>query len=154
MVYDGSDSIFCRMFNNLPDVIKGFSRYIYAAFDCNFLMEAIAIFFISLIFMILFILLPLGIFVFDWSARMITLCIVQILLIFFIKVVCAIRFKERNQDIFFTPISVAYIALLAVNSFFQSRFGKGVNWKDRTYDAFTESGLGSIENKSKKHSIP
>jgi chlorobactene glucosyltransferase len=153
MVYDGSDSIFCRMYTNLSDVIKGFSRFIYAAFDCNFLIEAIAIFFISLIFMIPFILLPLGIFVFDWSARLITLNIIQILLIFFIKVVCAIRFKERILDIFFTPISVAYIALLAVNSFFQSRFGKGVNWKDRTYGAFIENGLGSIEDKSERHSI-
>ena len=69
----------------------------------SWIMEAIAIFFISLIFMIPFILLPLGIFVFDWSARMITLYIVQILLIFFIKVVCAIRFKERIQDIFLHP---------------------------------------------------
>ena len=46
MVYDGSDSIFCRMYTNLADVIKGFSRFIYAAFDCNFLMEFIAVSFI------------------------------------------------------------------------------------------------------------
>jgi len=153
MVYDGSDSIFCRMYTNLSDVIKGFSRFIYAAFDCNFLIEAIAIFFISLIFMIPFILLPLGIFIFDWPARLIALNIIQILLIFFIKIVCAIRFKERILDIFFAPISVAYIIFLAVNSFFQSKFGKGVNWKDRTYGAFTENGLESIEDKSEKHSI-
>ena len=150
MVFDGSDSIFCRMYTNLSDVIKGFSRFIYAAFDCNFLIEAIAVFFISLIFMIPFILLPLGIFVFDWSAKLITLNIIQILLIFFIKAVCAIRFKERILDIFFTPISVAYIALLAVNSFLQSRFGKGVNWKDRTYGARDEDSIGFAEFKSKR----
>jgi chlorobactene glucosyltransferase len=150
MVYDGSDSIFCRMYTNLSDVIKGFSRFIYAAFDCNFLMEAVAIFFISLIFMIPFILLPLGIFIFDWSRMLITLNIIQILLIFVIKIVLAIRFKERILDIFFTPISVAYIALLAVNSFLQSRFGKGVIWKDRTYGAPDEGSIGLTELKSKR----
>ena len=65
----------------------------------------------------------------------------------------AIRFKERILDIFFTPVSVAYIALIATNSYIQSRFGKGVNWKDRTYGASDENSLGSFEDKSEKHSI-
>lgn len=153
MVYDGSDSIFCRMYTNLFDVIKGFSRFIYAAFDCNFLMEAVAVFFISLIFLVPFVLLPLGIFIFDWPRMLISLNIIQILLIFVIKSVLAIRFKERILDIFFTPISVAYIALIAMNSYIQSRFGKGVNWKGRTYDASDENSLGLFEDKSEKHSI-
>ena len=66
MVFDGSSSIFCRMYTNLAGVITGFSRFIYAAFG-SFIMEFIAISFISLIFLVPFILLPLGIFIFDWS---------------------------------------------------------------------------------------
>jgi len=145
MVYDGSDSIFCRMFTNLADVVKGFTRFIYAAFDCNFLMEFIAVFFISLMFMVPFILLPLGIFIFDWPAKTISLNIIQIFLIFTIKFILAIRFKERILDVFFTPISVAYIVLAAINSYLQSRFGKGVNWKDRVYNAHGAKDLDTVE---------
>jgi chlorobactene glucosyltransferase len=147
MVYDGSDSIFCRMFTNLADVIKGFSRFIYAAFDCNFLMEFIAVFFISLMFMVPFILLPLGIFIFDWPAKMISLNIIQIFLIFVIKIILAIRFKERILDVFFTPVSVALVVLLAINSYVQSKFGKGVDWKDRVYGTGEEKDIDAVEGK-------
>jgi len=153
MVYDGSDSIFCRMYTNLSDVIKGFSRFIYAAFDCNFLMECIAVFFISLIFLVPFILLPLGIFIFDWSRMLISLNIIQIFIVFIIKIVLSIRFKSRILDILFTPISIVYIVLIAINSYIQSRFGKGVNWKDRTYIASDEDSIGLVEYKSKKNNI-
>jgi chlorobactene glucosyltransferase len=133
MIYDGSDSIFCRMFTNLPDVIKGFSRFIYAAFDCNFLMEFIAVSFIELIYLGPFILLPIGIFILDWPAKIIALNIIQMFLIFTIKFILAIRFKERILDVFFTPVSLAFVYLLAINSYRQSKFGKGVDWKDRVY---------------------
>jgi len=149
MVYDGSDSIFCRMFTNLPDVIKGFSRFIYAAFDCNFLMEIIAVSFIALVFMVPFILLPLGIFVFDWPAKIISLNIIQIFLIFTIKFILAIRFKERILDVFFTPVAIAFVYFLAINSYKQSKFGKGVDWKDRVYAAGEEKDLDIIEDKVK-----
>jgi chlorobactene glucosyltransferase len=135
MVYDGSDSIFCRMFTNLPDVIKGFSRFIYAAFDCNFLIEIIAVSFIALIFMVPFVLLPLGIFIFEWPARIISLNIIQIFLIFTIKFILAIRFKERILDVFLTPAAIAFVYFLAINSYKQSKLGKGVDWKDRVYSS-------------------
>ena len=150
MVYDGSDSIFCRMYTNLHDVVKGFSRFIYAAFDCNFAVECVALFFISLIFLVPFISLPLGIFVFGWSAQLLVLNIVQIFMIFAIKIVLSIRFKERILDIFFTPVSVAYIAVIAMNSYIQSKFGSGVSWKDRTYSAADEKGTGEFEEHGKK----
>jgi chlorobactene glucosyltransferase len=147
MVYDGSNSIFCRMFTNLPDVIKGFSRFIYAAFDCNFLIEIIAISFIALIFMVPFVLLPLGILVFDWPARIISLNIIQIFIIFIIKFILAIRFKERILDVFFTPAAIAFVYFLAINSYKQSKLGKGVNWKDRVYSANESDDNDDVESK-------
>jgi uncharacterized membrane protein len=113
-------------------------------------MECIALFFISLIFLVPFISLPLGIFVFGWPAKLLVLNIIQILLIFAIKIVLSIRFKEKILDIFFTPISVAYIAVIAINSYIQSKFGRGVSWKDRTYGAAGEKGTGEFEENGKK----
>ncbi len=147
MVYDGSDSIFCRMFTNLPDVIKGFSRFIYAAFDCNFLIEIIAVSFIALIFMVPFVLLPLGIFIFEWPARIISLNIIQIFLIFTIKFILAIRFKERILDVFLTPAAIAFVYFLAINSYKQSKLGKGVDWKDRVYSGNEVKDIDELEYK-------
>jgi chlorobactene glucosyltransferase len=141
MVFDGSSSIFCRMYTNLADVVTGFSRFIYAAFG-SFIMEFIAISFIALIFLVPFILLPLG-FIFDWPRMLVTLNIIQIFMIFTIKIVLAIRFKERILDIFFTPVTVAFIALIGMNSYIQSKFGHGVFWKGRTYGVSDESNSSS-----------
>ena len=153
MVYDGSDSIFCRMYNNIGDLIRGFSRFVYAAFDCNLLMLTVAIFFISLIFLVPFIMLPLGIFVFDFSRHLLIVNIAQVLLIFFIKSVLAIRFKERILDLFFTPVSVACIALLAINSVLQSKFGRGIVWKNRTYDVLAENNIDLQADEKNRHAI-
>ncbi len=145
MVYDGSDSIFCRMFTNMADVIKGFSRFIYAAFDCNFLIEFIAVSSIALIFMVPFILLPAGVFIFNWPAKIISLNIIQIFLIFAIKFILAIRFKERILDVFFTPVAVAFIWFIAMNSYLQSKFGRGIVWKDRIYGANEDEVLDAAD---------
>jgi len=110
-------------------------------------MEFIAVSFIALIFMVPFILLPLGIFIFDWPAKIISINIIQIFLVFTIKFILAIRFKERILDVFFTPIATAFIYLLAINSYRHSKFGKGVNWKDRVYRAGTEKGHDTIDDK-------
>jgi len=152
MVFDGSSSIFCRMFTNLDEVIKGFSRFIYAAFG-SFLMESIAIFFISLLFLVPFILLPTGIFIFNWTGVIITLNIIQIFIILGIKIVLSLKFKSRILDILLTPISVTYIALIAANSYIQSKFGMGVSWKGRTYGISGGDNLGLAEDKSKKNNI-
>jgi chlorobactene glucosyltransferase len=142
MVFDGSSSIFCRMFTNLPEVIKGFSRFIYAAFG-GFIMEFIAISFISLLFLFPFVLLPVEIFIFKLSGLVLTLNIIQIFLILIIKIILAIRFKSRILDVLFTPVSVAYIAIIGANSYIQSRFGKGVFWKGRTYGVSDENNSSS-----------
>jgi chlorobactene glucosyltransferase len=147
MIYDGSDSIFCRMYTNLPDVIKGFSRFIYAAFDCNFLIAFISVSFIELIYMVPFIMLPVGIFIFGWPAKIISLIIIQIFLIFTIKFILAIRFKERILDVFFTPVSLAFVYLLSINSYKQTKFGKGIDWKGRIYSANEDNDSEEVEDK-------
>jgi chlorobactene glucosyltransferase len=133
MVFDGSGNVFCRMYKNLNGVIKGFSRFIFAAFDFNVFMEAIAIFFVSLLFLVPFILLPLEIFIFDWSRLVIALNIVQIFIILLIKIILAIKFKYRGIDVLLMPVSMVYVVLLACNSYLQTKIRKGINWKDRTY---------------------
>jgi hypothetical protein len=133
MVFDGSSNVNCRMYRNFKEVMRGFSKFIYPAFDYNVFVEAIAMLMFSIVFLLPFILLPLGIFIFNWSGLVLTLVIVQIFLIFIVKIILAIRFRSRVLDIIFTPISMCYMLVIAANSYLQAKFGHGIYWKERTY---------------------
>jgi len=145
MVFDGSCNIFCRMYKNFRDTITGFSKFIFAAFDYNGLMEAIAIAFYSVLFLSPFILFPIAI-IFDWSKTFLLLNTLQILFVFVIKIILSLRFKERLLDIFLTPVSVCFIIAVAINSYIQARFKKGIYWKGRIYDVKTPEQISLISD--------
>lgn len=153
MVFDGSNNIFCRMYHNFDEVIKGFSKFIFAAFDYNGFMEMIAMSFFSIIFMVPFLLLPMGVFIFSWSGRVITFNIIQICIILVIKIILSMRFRNRILDVLLTPVSVAYMVLIAGNSYFQAKLGKGIYWKGRTYSIEDEDELRLVDDAFKKHGI-
>ncbi|MHB1334772.1 MAG: hypothetical protein ACYCXQ_02275 [Candidatus Humimicrobiaceae bacterium] len=143
MVFDGSSNIFCRMYKNFSEAVSGFSKFILAAFDYNGFSESIAILFYSILFLAPFILLPIS-FIFEWSKILVVLNIIQILLVFTIKIIISLRFKERILDIFLTPVSICYIIAAAINSYIQARFRKGVYWKGRTYDVKTPEKISLV----------
>lgn len=143
MVFDGSSNIFCRMYKDFREAVTGFSKFIFAAFDYNGFSEAIAITFYSILFLVPFILLPISL-IFEWSKILIILNIIQILLVFSIKIIISLRFKERILDIFLTPISLCYIIAIAVNSYIQARFRKGVYWKGRIYNVNTPEKISLV----------
>ncbi len=153
MVFDGSDNVFCRMYQNFDEVVKGFSKFILAAFDYNGFMEMIAMCFISMIFMLPFLLLPIGVLILDWSGWIITFNIIQICIILFIKIILSMRFKNRILDVLLTPVSILYMVLIAGNSYFQAKHGKGIYWKGRTYSVEDEDELGLVDDVFKKHSV-
>jgi chlorobactene glucosyltransferase len=138
MIFDGRANVYHRFYRNFKEVMSGFSKFIYPAFDYNIFVEALAMLMFSIVFLFPFILIPIGIFILDWSGLVLTLGIVQIFLIFIIKIILAIRFKNRILDIIFTPISICYILVIAANSYRQAKFGEGIYWKGRTYNINTE----------------
>ena len=134
MVFDGKNTIFCRMYKNLNGVVVGLTKSMYPAFNGNVvaLFSLTGIFSVSLL--IPFIMLPLGAFVFDWSSAVIRLMIIQVIVVLVIKTMLAIRYKQKMIDIVLTPVSMAIIDALIFISFFQAKYGEGLTWKDRVYD--------------------
>ncbi len=148
MIFDGSENIYCRMYTNLGEVMSGFSKFIYAAFDYNVFKEAAAFIVFSIFFLFPFIFLPLGIIVFEWSGHILTHIIIQIFIILFIKIVLALRFKIRILDSLLMPVSVCYMLVIAVRSYLAAKVGKGVYWKGRTYsiDSGEEDEIELVED--------
>ncbi len=138
MIFDGRSNIYCRMYRSLKEVIRGYTRAIFAAFDYNILIQSIVIVLVFFIFLLPFILLPLGILIFDWSGLIISTIVLQIIIILAFKVVLAIRFKSRILEIFLHPLSMIYLILISINSIIQTKFGPGIIWKGRIYKVNTD----------------
>ncbi len=140
MIFDGHKKLYCRMYNNLKEVIGGYSKVLFAAFDYNLLNFLIAFISVFCILLLPFIFLALAI-LFNWSPVLLNSIIMQILFIFLIRIIYAVRFKTRSIDILLHPVSMFYLLLIAINSFYQCRFGAGIYWKDRTYDVSDDEEL-------------
>jgi len=134
MIFDGRSNIYCRMYKNFGDVVRGFSKFIFAAMDYSTFNLLVVISTITVLFLFPFILLPLGIYCFDWSRIVINLVMSQIIIVAIIKIVLSIRFKNRILDVLFHPLSMLYIIALSINSAYRVKSGYGIYWKGRTYN--------------------
>jgi chlorobactene glucosyltransferase len=134
MVFDGRNTIFCRMYKNLKGVIIGLAKSIYPAFNGNLLALFSFTGVLTATLLVPFVLLPLGAFLLDWPTVIIRLMIIQVIIVLVIKTMFAIRYKQRMLDILLAPVSMAIIDALIFLSFFQAKYGEGLSWKGRVYD--------------------
>lgn len=145
MVFDGSKDVYCRMYKNLDQVKKGYSKVLFAAFDYNFYNFSLAFIMIGVLFLMPFIFLPLAVLL-EWPQELVNILIMQVLTIFLMKIIYAVRFKTKGVDILLHPVSIIYLLSIACLSFYKCRFGAGLFWKDRTYDVTDEQDLKLIRN--------
>lgn len=153
MIFDGSKNIHCRMYRNFSELITGFSKFMFAAFDYNIFTLAVVILIISALFLSPFILFPFGVLIFDWSDVIINLIIIQIFIILLMRIIMAIRLRSRVIDTFLHPLSMLYIILICINSVLQTKPGRGVQWKDRRYDVHNKDYLELINDEKSQKSI-
>ncbi|MHB1274839.1 MAG: glycosyltransferase family 2 protein [Candidatus Humimicrobiaceae bacterium] len=149
MIFDGRKIISCRMYKNFKQVFTGYSRFLFSAFDYNISMLTIAIIFFILLFLLPNIFFPIGLILYHWPREILLSIFVQISIVSFIRIVNALRFKEKLLDILLSPLSIVYIVFMAVNSVLQNKLGNGIYWKGRTYQAESKSNdLGVIEEEN------
>jgi chlorobactene glucosyltransferase len=139
MIFDGRKVISCRMYKNFKQVFTGYSRFLFSAFDYNVFMISIAVIFFILLFLLPNIFFPLGLILYHWPREILLSILLQIGIVSFIRMVNALRFKEKLLDILLSPLSIVYIVFMAINSVLQSKLGNGIYWKGRTYQAESKS---------------
>jgi len=148
MIFDGRNNIYCRMYKNLREIVKGYSKVLFAVFDYKIHMISIGIILVFIIFLSPFFLLPLGILL-DWPFLLIELLILQITIIFITRIILIIRFKCKTIDIIFHPVAIIYLIVLAINSILSVKIGSGVCWKGRIYDVNKENELRLVNDNYK-----
>ncbi len=149
MIFDGKNNFYCRMYKNLNEVIKGYSKVLSAVFDYNLIIQSLTTILVFLVFLLPFLLLPLGIFLFNFTQILLNIIIGQIVIILAIKLIQTIRFKNHFVDIFLFPVSVIYLLLISIHSMVKSRSKSGVYWKGRTYDVRKEDELKLVKDNLK-----
>ena len=147
MVFDGRSTVYCRMYDGFKGVVRGFSKFIFAAMNYSVIKLGVVVSFVMLLFLVPLILLPLGLYIFNWPLLVNVMILSQVSIILFIRIVMTFRFKSRFTDIFLHPLSMFYIAVLSVNSVYQAKYGSGIFWKDRFYSIAEEEDL---DNKKAK----
>jgi len=148
MIFDGRTNLYCRMYKNFRDVVRGYSRVLFSAFDYNLFMMSMAIVLIAAVFLMPFIMLLIGILL-NWPAIVIETIILQIIIVLITRVIFSIRFKCRAVDILLHPIAMVYLIFIAVKSILDIKFRLGLKWKGRVYDIDEEDGLRLVNDNYK-----
>ena len=148
MICDGRSNLYCRMYRSFRDVVTGYSRVLFAAFDYNLFMMSMAVTMITAIFLAPFIMLPVGI-IFNMPFLAIELIILQIIIILITRVIFSIRFKCKTAYILLHPVAMIYVIAIAIKSILDIRFGMGLIWKGRVYDIDEEDELRLVDNNCK-----
>lgn len=133
MIFDGRNNLYCRMYKNFSEVVRGYSKVLFAAFDYKIYAVLIVLVLFPAVFLFPFIMFPLGI-IFEWPTIIMRLVILQVTIILLTKIIFSIRFKCKAADILLYPFSIVYLMLIAINSICSALIGEGVSWKGRIYD--------------------
>lgn len=145
MIFDGRSNLYCRMYRNFREVIKGYSKVLFAAFDYKLHIISITIIMVAAVFLFPFLMLPPAI-IFNWPMIIKELIILQIIIILITRIILSIRFECKAVDIILHPLAIVYLILIAINSIFSTITGVGVNWKGRIYDVRKSNELTIVDD--------
>ena len=131
--FDGSDALSCRMYRGFSEIWKGFSKNLFAGlgnsvFGLFALMTLVALLYLA----------PYGLLVTsalhgDRSLALFWLPLAQIALALLIRLIIAVKFRQPVWSALLHALSQVMLLLIALNSFRLSAFGKGPEWKGRSY---------------------
>ncbi|MFN3385107.1 MAG: glycosyltransferase [Candidatus Thermochlorobacter sp.] len=143
MVFNGIDSIRCRMYNSFSDVWKGFSKNLFAGVNYSYAgMTGIALMMFAC-FVAPYFFFVVSFFIAPFSLEWFGLPLIQILLAFLMRLIVAQRFHLPIISVWLHLISILLFIGIAFNSMRLIWSGKGAEWKGRRYDFSKATSQGS-----------
>lgn len=126
-VADGTRSVRCRMYRNLPEIWNGFSKNLYPAFGGQpapfwFSMALLGIFFVAPYFL-------LG------QASVRGLAAAAIALALVMRLLLALRLRQSPWAVLGHPLAMLFTLAVGLRSYQASRSGRTIPWKGRTYNS-------------------
>lgn len=116
----GGNLIFCRMYENLADAFKGFSKNFFRGFNIHPLFFLLMIIFFIALFLMPFFLIPVN-----------TLFLIPVIVILLIRGTISLLSKQNILlNILLHPLQMILMFLIGINSIIIARFKK-TEWKGR-----------------------
>lgn len=135
-----TETVQCRMYTSLPEIIQGFSKNFFPGLGYNpfllfgFILSSFALYIAPLGF------LGTGIFIGEYSLAWFWLPLSHVGIGMAIRALTAARFRMGRTQMFLHPLSVLFAIIIGINSARLAWFGKGHQWKGRSYGAAGNQG--------------
>ena len=131
--FNGTDAVSCRMYRGFGEVWNGFSKNLFAGLGNN-----VWGLFALMALVVLFYLAPYGFLLTamvqgDYSLAHFWLPAAQIAIAVCIRIIIAVKFRQPVWPGLLHAGSQVMLLLIAFNSFRLSTFGRGPEWKGRSY---------------------
>lgn len=129
---DGTDIASCRMYKNLNEIIKGFSKNLFPGLSFSLLL-------LSFVIILYFSVYIFPVFILFYSLiksdyELIIFSISAILIPVLIRISHSFKYNLPFFASFLNFIGASLIIILGVNSFRLVKYGAGAGWKGREYD--------------------
>lgn len=128
---DGNKLIQCRMYEDLNELIKGFTKNFFASFSFSIIKLGAFMIFNLLVYILPWILLIINFITHQFNN---TILLVTILLPFILRLNLARRHPSNLWAILLHPIATLIMIGIAGNSIIKIITGHGVEWKGRSYN--------------------
>ena len=131
--FDGSDALSCRMYRGFGELWQGFSKNLFAGLG-----NSVPGFVALMALVVLLYLAPYGFLVTsalngDRSIALFWLPLAQITMAILIRLIITLKFRQPLWSALLHALSQVMLMLIAFNSFRLTIFGKGPEWKGRSY---------------------
>jgi chlorobactene glucosyltransferase len=130
---DGTGTVSVRMYRSFAEIWKGFQKNFFPGFRSEVTFWGFILLH-SVFFLFPFCILPVLISVGGSWVFALSLVIFFVMLM---RLLLAVRFRQKIWPIFLHPVAEAILILLALSSWWRCRSGRGVNWKGRHYHTAT-----------------
>ena len=146
-IFDGFKTYKTRMYSNLSDIYKGFSRFILTTFNYKKALPLFLIFIVSALLLFPFVLIfmypVLNYFLSSAGAsiagmdfllyKSVLLNLLQISLLLLIKTIYISRFEGNAIDVLLHPVSIGTILVMSLKLSFGGKKTSHISWKGREY---------------------
>lgn len=138
IVEDGFEMLSVRMYRNLGEIWRGFSKNIFAGFEfSSFSLFAVNLLYI-LLFFVPFMLLIIELSLYEirnYGANLALILVVfQVFILYLARTLISIRFKLGILSTILHPLGALSVPVIALNSWRWIKLGKGASWKGRVYN--------------------
>ena len=131
--FDGTDVVSCRMYRGFGELWQGFSKNLFAGLGNSVFGLFALMTLVALLYLASYAFLVTSALHGDRSTALFWLPLAQIAVALLIRLIIAMKFRQPLWSALLHALSQVMLLLIALNSFRLSAFGKGPEWKGRSY---------------------